>query len=72
MHVQLHCPIDELRALIKTERNPYVILRDHYWSNRCFVQCSDLEEAAINGWRKTCDKAERVKSICGVSYLWIF
>ena len=44
-------------------------LRDHYWSNRCFPQYRDLEEAAIDGWNKTCNITERVKSVCGVDYL---
>jgi len=44
-------------------------LRDHYWSNRYFQDYHALEKAAIEGWKKTCDIAERVKSVCGVSYL---
>jgi transposase len=44
-------------------------LRDHYWSNRYFSDYEALEEAALGGWKKTCDIAEKVRSICAVSYI---
>ena len=44
-------------------------LRDHYWSNRYFADYEALEEAAIAAWRKTCNMADKMKSICGVGYL---
>ena len=34
-------------------------LREHYWSNQCFSDYEDLERAAMEGWRRTCDTPEK-------------
>jgi transposase len=43
-------------------------LRDHHWSNRVYPTTTDLESAAVDGWRAVCLNAERIKTVCRCDY----
>lgn len=54
------------------ELNPverlWLYLRQRFWSNRVYKDYAALERAAVEGWRKVCLDADRVKSVCRCHY----
>ena len=49
--------------------NLWHYLKSHYWSNRAYSDYEELEEAAIDAWRKAVLEPELMKTICAAPYL---
>jgi putative transposase len=49
--------------------NLWHYLKSHYWSNRCYENYHELEQAVIDAWRNVCSSTDTIKSICAVPYL---
>lgn len=44
-------------------------LRQHYWSNRVYINYDELRLAVIDAWHRICLKPENIKSICKTTYV---
>jgi transposase len=49
--------------------NLWHYLRSHYWSLRVYKDHEELEEAAMDAWRRVCLMPELVRSICAAPYV---
>lgn len=49
--------------------NLWHYLKSHYWSNRAYADYNDLEQAAINAWRKAVLDTQLVKTVCSAKCL---
>jgi len=49
--------------------NLWHYLKSHYWSNRAYGDYEELEEAAINAWRKAVLDPDLMKTVCAAPYV---
>lgn len=49
--------------------NLWHYLKSHCWSNRAYHDYDELEQAAVDAWRKIAMDAELMKTVCAATYL---
>lgn len=49
--------------------NLWHYLKSHFWSNRTYADYDDLEQAAIDAWRRAALDPELMKTVCAAPYL---
>jgi transposase len=63
--VQLPAYSPELNPI----ENLWHYLKSHFWSNRAYADYEDLEQAAMNAWRRAVLTSDLMKTVCAAPYL---
>lgn len=49
--------------------NLWHYLKSHFWSNRAYAEYEELEQAAMDAWRKAVLNQDLIKSVCAAPQL---